>query len=86
MNVELSKRDQDTDNEERRERVKESRCNRNYERCMTKEIPEYLERGNARERRMMARFSCRNEKRESRFGRKERKECTECAMRRERDN
>jgi hypothetical protein len=74
----------DTDKQEKRERIKESRCNRNYKRCMTKEIPEYLERGNARERKMMAKFSCRNEKRESRFGRKERKECAECAMRRER--
>jgi hypothetical protein len=30
MNVELSERDKDTDNQERRERIKESRYNRNY--------------------------------------------------------
>jgi hypothetical protein len=35
MNVELSKRDEDTDKQERRERY-----NRKYERCMTEEIPE----------------------------------------------
>jgi hypothetical protein len=28
--------------QERRERIKESRYNREYERCMTEEIPEYL--------------------------------------------
>jgi hypothetical protein len=49
MNVELSERDKDTDKQERREIIKESRYNRK-ERCMTKEIPEYLERENARER------------------------------------
>ncbi|KAJ3621311.1 hypothetical protein MTP99_003462 [Tenebrio molitor] len=30
MNVELSERDKDTDKQERRERIKESRCNRKY--------------------------------------------------------
>jgi hypothetical protein len=40
MNVELSERDKDTDKEERRERIKESRYN--TKRCMTEEIPEYL--------------------------------------------
>jgi hypothetical protein len=35
MNVELSKRDEDKDKKERRERY-----NRKYERCMTEEIPE----------------------------------------------
>jgi hypothetical protein len=44
MNVELSERDKDTDKQETRERIKESRYNRKYERCMTEEIPEYLER------------------------------------------
>jgi hypothetical protein len=33
MNVELSERDKDTDKQERRERIKESRHNREYERC-----------------------------------------------------
>jgi hypothetical protein len=40
MNVELSESDKDTDKEERRERIKESRYN--IKRCMTQEIPEYL--------------------------------------------
>jgi hypothetical protein len=35
MNVELSERNKDTDKQERRERIKESRYNREYERCMT---------------------------------------------------
>jgi hypothetical protein len=34
MNVEPSEREKDTDKQERRERIKESRCNREYERCM----------------------------------------------------
>jgi hypothetical protein len=41
MNVELSERDKDRDKQERRERIKESRYNRKYERCMTQKIPEY---------------------------------------------
>ncbi|KAH0820845.1 hypothetical protein GEV33_001946 [Tenebrio molitor] len=36
MNVEPSERDKDTDKQERRERIKESRYNREYERCMTR--------------------------------------------------
>jgi hypothetical protein len=67
MNVELSERDKDTDKQERRERIKESRDNREYERCMTDEIPEYLGRESARERRMMAKFRCGNEERENRY-------------------
>ncbi|KAJ3621160.1 hypothetical protein MTP99_003325 [Tenebrio molitor] len=35
MNVELSERDKYTDKQERRERIKESRYNRKYERSMT---------------------------------------------------
>jgi hypothetical protein len=81
-NVELSERDKDTDKQETRERIKQSRYNREYERCMTKEIPEYLGRKSARERKMMARFRCGNEERENRYW-KERKEGAECAMRRE---
>jgi hypothetical protein len=38
MNVELDERDKDANKQERRERIKESRYNR--ERCMTEEIPE----------------------------------------------
>jgi hypothetical protein len=38
MNAELSERDKDTDKQERRKRIKESRYNREYERCMTEEI------------------------------------------------
>jgi hypothetical protein len=45
MNVELSERDIDTDKQERRERIKEPRYNREYERCTTVEISEYLGRG-----------------------------------------
>jgi hypothetical protein len=56
MNVELSERDKDIDKQERRERIKESRYNTEYERCMTEEIAKYLGRENAREKKMMARF------------------------------
>jgi hypothetical protein len=38
MNIELSERDKDTDKQGKRERIKESRYNRDYERCMTQEI------------------------------------------------
>jgi hypothetical protein len=34
MNVELSERDKDTDKQERRERIKETRYNREYERWL----------------------------------------------------
>jgi hypothetical protein len=67
MNVELNKREKDNDKQERRERLKESRYNSEYERCMTKEIPGYLGRESARERKMMPRFRCGNEKRENRY-------------------
>jgi hypothetical protein len=53
-NVEPSERDKDTDKQERRERIKESRYNRENERYITEEIPESLRRENARERKMMA--------------------------------
>jgi hypothetical protein len=76
MNVELSERDKDTGKQERRERIKESRYNRNYEKCMTEE---YLERENAKERKMMARFRCGNEKRENRYWMdREEKRCRMC--------
>jgi hypothetical protein len=57
-NVKLSERDKDTDKQERRERIKESRYNREYQK--------YLGRESARERKMMARFRCGNEERENR--------------------
>jgi hypothetical protein len=44
MNGEMSERDKDTEKQQRRERIKESRYNRKYERCMTEEISEYLGR------------------------------------------
>jgi hypothetical protein len=55
MNVVLNKRDKDMDKQERRERIKETRYNKNYERCMTEEIPEYLGRESAKEGKMMER-------------------------------
>jgi hypothetical protein len=67
MNVELSERDRDSDKQETRERIKESKYNKEYERYMIEEIPEYLGRESARERKMMARFRCGNEKRENRY-------------------
>jgi hypothetical protein len=85
MNVELSERDKDTDKQERRERIKESRFNRKYGKCMTEEIPEYLGRKSARERKMMARFRCGNEERENRFWTEgEERRCRMCYE--ERDN
>jgi hypothetical protein len=65
MNVELSKRDKDTDKQERKERIKES--GHNSMRGVTEEIPEFLGRESARERKMMARFKCGNEERENRY-------------------
>jgi hypothetical protein len=67
MNVELSERENDTDKQERGERMKGSRYNREYERCVTEEIREYLRRESARERKMMARFRCGNEEGENRY-------------------
>jgi hypothetical protein len=86
MHVELKERNKDTDKQKRRERIKESRYNRKYERCMTQEIPEQLGRESAKERKMIEIFRCGNEERENRFGWKERKEGAECATRRERNN
>jgi RNase P/RNase MRP subunit p30 len=54
MNVELSEKDKDTDRQEIRERIKESRYYRKYERCTTEQIPEDLGRESAKERKMMA--------------------------------
>jgi hypothetical protein len=55
MNVELSERDKDTHKQERRERIKESKYNKEYERCMTEE------------RKIMVRFRCGNEERRCRM-------------------
>jgi hypothetical protein len=67
MHLELTEMNKDTDKQERRERIKEFRFNRKYDRCMTKEIPENLGRGCAKERKMIARFRCRNEESENRY-------------------
>jgi hypothetical protein len=84
MCAELSERDRDTDKQERRERIRESRYNREYERCVT-EVPVYLGRESAKERKMMAGFRCGNEERErTGTGWRRRKECAGCAVRRER--
>jgi hypothetical protein len=84
MNVELSERDRDTDKQERRERIRESRFNRRvwevYDRKFRSTWGERVQK----ERKMMARFRCVNEKREKRYWMKERKAGAECAMRRER--
>jgi hypothetical protein len=67
MCAELSERDTDTDKQKRRERIRDSRYNRKHEKCMTHDVPEYLERQSAKERKMMARFRCGNEERENRY-------------------
>jgi hypothetical protein len=67
MSAELSERDKDTDKQERRERIRESRYNREYDRCMTEGVLVYLGRERAKEREMMARFRCGNEERENRY-------------------
>jgi hypothetical protein len=72
MCAELSERDRDTDKQERRERIRESRYNREYERCVTEDILVYLGKESAKERKMMARFRCGNEERENRYWMEER--------------
>jgi hypothetical protein len=84
MNVELSEKDKDTDRQERRERIKESRYSRKYERCITEQISEDLGREIAKERKMMARFRCGNKERENRYWMEGEEEGVECATRRER--
>jgi hypothetical protein len=39
MSAELSERDKVTDKQARRERIRESRYNREYERCITEDVP-----------------------------------------------
>jgi hypothetical protein len=83
MCAELSERDRDTDKQKRRERIRDSRYNRKHEKCMTDDVPVYLGRESAKERKMMARFRCGNEERErTGIKRKERREGAECAARR----
>jgi hypothetical protein len=74
MCVELSERDRDTDKQERRERIRESRYNREYERCVTEEVPVYL-----------AKFRCGNKEREreNRYWTEEEKRCRMCREERE---
>jgi hypothetical protein len=67
MCAELSERDRDTDKQERRERIREARYNREYERCVTEDVPVYLGRESTKERKMMARFRCGNEERENKY-------------------
>jgi hypothetical protein len=75
MCAELSERDRDTDKQKGRERISDSRYNREYERCMTEDVPVCLGRESAKGRKMMARFRCGNEERENRY-------CTEGEERR----
>jgi hypothetical protein len=78
VRVELSEREKDTDNQERRERMKESRYNRKFVKCMREEIPEYLGKKSARERKMMAKFRCGNEERENRYWMEGERRCRMC--------
>jgi hypothetical protein len=85
MCAELSERDRDTDKQERRERIKEARYNREYERCVTEEVPVYLGRESTKERKMMARFRCGNEERENKYWvEEEERMCRMCREERER--
>jgi hypothetical protein len=77
MNVQLSERDKDTDKQERRERIKESRYNK---RCVWKRKLRSIWGERVQEKEKWWRG---NEEREN-SARKEREEGAECAMRRER--
>jgi hypothetical protein len=66
MTVEPSEGDKDTDKQKRRERIKNSDTIESM-RGVAEEIPGYLGRESARERKMMARFRCGNEERENRY-------------------
>jgi hypothetical protein len=84
MCAELSERDRDTDKQERRERIREARYNREYERCVTEEVPVYLGRESTKERKMMARFRCGNEERENKYWMEEEERmCRMCREERE---
>jgi hypothetical protein len=52
--AELSERGRDTDKQEKRERIRESRYIRKYERCMAEDVKVYLGRESAKGRKMMA--------------------------------
>jgi hypothetical protein len=84
MCAELSERDRDTDKQERRERIREARYNREYERCVTEDVPVYLGRESTKERKMMARFRCGNEDRENKYWMEEEERmCRMCREERE---
>jgi hypothetical protein len=84
MCAELSERDRDTDKQERRERIREARYNREYERCVTEDVPVYLGRESTKERKMMARFRCGNEERENKYWvEEEERMCRMCREERE---
>jgi hypothetical protein len=52
-----------TNKKEGRESKNPDTTGSEYERCMTEEIPQYLGRESAKERKMMPRFGCGNEER-----------------------
>jgi hypothetical protein len=64
MNVEMSERDKDRQATKngKNQRIQ---IHRGYERCLPEELPEYLEKESARERKMMVRFRCGNKEREN---------------------
>ncbi|KAH0814781.1 hypothetical protein GEV33_008010 [Tenebrio molitor] len=79
MSAEMSERDKDMNKQERRKRIRESRYNREYERCLTQDVPVYLRRESAKEREMMERFRCWNEERENRYWtEEEQRRCQMC--------
>jgi hypothetical protein len=65
MNVELRERDKHADNEERRAGIKESRYNREYERCMRKFRNTWGERVQVKEK-IDGECRCGNQERETR--------------------
>jgi hypothetical protein len=68
-----------TNKQETRERIKESRYNKEYERCVTEEISEYLGRKSARERKIMTK-----EEKENRYWMEgEERRCRMCFEERE---
>jgi hypothetical protein len=84
MNVDKNEREKDTDKLERRERIKKSRYNREYESSVTEKISKYLGRESAREKKMMARFRCGNEERENKYWAEgEERRCRMCYEERE---
>jgi hypothetical protein len=87
MNVELSERNKNTDKQERSDIIKESKYNKKYEKCMIEEIPKYLGRESARERKLMARFRYGNEEIENKYWMEgEDRRCRMCYEERERES